>query len=190
MWTCLELGCTSVVPRPLFSPLVVAQVLATMTQLNSVGEQLGSQAAVHAMTDVTGFGLCGHLLEVCRGSGLGAVVTFDKVREAVISGAGCIAAGKVGVHKDGEWVRCTVACEGGHNRVCWEGSTTPVLAASVCRTVSLLASNCQVRDASPGDQASMVPTACMERLDYLKGQYSTSDIVHKRSWRWWPSCSS
>jgi hypothetical protein len=50
-----------------------------MTQLNSVGEALGSQAGVHAMTDVTGFGLCGHLLEVCRGSGLAAEVEVDKV---------------------------------------------------------------------------------------------------------------
>lgn len=61
------------------------QVLGTMTMLNSVGEQLGGQAGVHAMTDVTGFGLCGHLLEVCRGSGLGALVTFDKVRAIVAS---------------------------------------------------------------------------------------------------------
>ena len=52
-----------------------------MTQLNSVGEQLSSQSSVHAMTDVTGFGLCGHLLEVCRGSGLAAAVEFDKVRQ-------------------------------------------------------------------------------------------------------------
>jgi selenophosphate synthase len=50
-----------------------------MTQLNSVGEALGSQPGVHAMTDVTGFGLCGHLLEVCRGSGLAAEVDIDKV---------------------------------------------------------------------------------------------------------------
>lgn len=50
-----------------------------MTQLNSVGEALGSQPGVHAMTDVTGFGLCGHLLEVCRGSGLAAEIEIDKV---------------------------------------------------------------------------------------------------------------
>lgn len=77
------------IPQLLAPPcrcLASLQVLATMTQLNSVGEQLGSQPAVHAMTDVTGFGLCGHLLEVCRGSGLGAVVTFNKVREAAGGG--------------------------------------------------------------------------------------------------------
>lgn len=61
--------------------MVVVQVLSTMTMLNSVGEALGSNPAIHAMTDVTGFGLCGHLLEVCRGSGLGAAVDFSKVRK-------------------------------------------------------------------------------------------------------------
>jgi selenide,water dikinase len=34
---------------------------------------------VHAMTDVTGFGLAGHLLEICRGSKLGATVRFEQL---------------------------------------------------------------------------------------------------------------
>jgi selenide, water dikinase len=45
------------------------------TQLNLPGMELASLAAVHAMTDVTGFGLLGHLLEMCRGSGLAARIT-------------------------------------------------------------------------------------------------------------------
>ncbi|MDP6473931.1 MAG: selenide, water dikinase SelD [Alphaproteobacteria bacterium] len=48
------------------------EMLDTTTQLNRVGMALAGLAAVHAMTDVTGFGLLGHLLEMCRGSGLGA----------------------------------------------------------------------------------------------------------------------
>ena len=53
------------------------QMLATTTQLNTPGLKLAQLPGVHAMTDVTGFGLAGHLLEICRGSGLGAGVRFD-----------------------------------------------------------------------------------------------------------------
>jgi selenide, water dikinase len=52
-----------------------AQMIATTTQLNKVGPALAIQPGVHALTDVTGFGLLGHLLEVCRGAGLGATVS-------------------------------------------------------------------------------------------------------------------
>ncbi|MFZ1492651.1 MAG: selenide, water dikinase SelD, partial [Candidatus Competibacter denitrificans] len=54
-----------------------AELLAVTTQLNQVGQALGALAGVHAMTDVTGFGLLGHLLEICRGSGLAASVQFS-----------------------------------------------------------------------------------------------------------------
>ncbi|MDD2720841.1 MAG: selenide, water dikinase SelD [Gallionella sp.] len=56
-----------------------AQLLANTTRLNAVGATLSGIAAVHAMTDVTGFGLLGHLLEMCRGAGLAAEVAFDRV---------------------------------------------------------------------------------------------------------------
>jgi selenide,water dikinase len=45
------------------------------TQLNLPGMELSGLAGVHAMTDVTGFGLLGHVLEMCRGSGLAARIT-------------------------------------------------------------------------------------------------------------------
>jgi selenide,water dikinase len=56
-----------------------AAMVAQATQLNTPGIALGRLDAVHALTDVTGFGLLGHLLEVCRGSGVGARLSFAKV---------------------------------------------------------------------------------------------------------------
>ncbi|MBN1413733.1 MAG: selenide, water dikinase SelD [Bacteroidales bacterium] len=50
-----------------------------MTKLNTMGIELGKIASVRAMTDVTGFGLLGHLLEICEGSGLAAVVEFARI---------------------------------------------------------------------------------------------------------------
>ncbi|MEO6734450.1 MAG: selenide, water dikinase SelD [Ferruginibacter sp.] len=50
-----------------------------MMQLNKVGEALGKIKGVTAMTDVTGFGLLGHLVEMTEGSGLSAVVDFENV---------------------------------------------------------------------------------------------------------------
>jgi selenide,water dikinase len=51
----------------------------TMLTLNSLGAELGKLPYVNAMTDVTGFGLLGHLCEVCEGSGLSATIEFSKV---------------------------------------------------------------------------------------------------------------
>jgi selenide,water dikinase len=54
-----------------------ADMLRYTTQLNRVGITLAQRDAVHAMTDVTGFGLAGHLLEICKGSHLSAHVELD-----------------------------------------------------------------------------------------------------------------
>ena len=55
------------------------QMIETTTRLNGVGTELGALAGVHAMTDVTGFGLLGHLLEICRGSSLTAEIRFSRL---------------------------------------------------------------------------------------------------------------
>src|SRR5882757_6584371 len=54
-----------------------AALIASTTQLNAVGAELGDLPGIHAVTDVTGFGLLGHALEICRGAGLGAEIGAD-----------------------------------------------------------------------------------------------------------------
>jgi selenide,water dikinase len=51
----------------------------TMCILNKIGAELAQIQGVNALTDVTGFGLAGHLREVCEGSGLKANIDFDKI---------------------------------------------------------------------------------------------------------------
>lgn len=56
-----------------------AQMLESATKLNTPGLALADMPQVHALTDVTGFGLLGHLLEICRGAGLAAEVQWSQV---------------------------------------------------------------------------------------------------------------
>jgi selenide,water dikinase len=55
------------------------QMLESAIQLNTPGIRLSEMEGVHALTDVTGYGLLGHLLEICRGSKLQARLEFDRV---------------------------------------------------------------------------------------------------------------
>jgi selenide,water dikinase len=55
------------------------QMVDWTTRLNTPGEALAEMDDVHALTDVTGFGLAGHLLEICRGSRLSAELDFGKI---------------------------------------------------------------------------------------------------------------
>lgn len=66
---------------PELQPLMVEQ----MAKLNSIGEALGKTKGVHAMTDVTGFGLLGHLIEMADGSGLSAELYYNKLQ--ILDGA-------------------------------------------------------------------------------------------------------
>jgi selenide,water dikinase len=50
-----------------------------MCQLNNIGSKLAEIEGVKAITDVTGFGLIGHLSEMCEGSNLSAIIEFDKI---------------------------------------------------------------------------------------------------------------
>ncbi|MEO7316753.1 MAG: selenide, water dikinase SelD [Ginsengibacter sp.] len=55
------------------------ELITQLSTLNSIGEKLGQIPGVSAMTDVTGFGLAGHLIEMADGSGLSAELNYSRV---------------------------------------------------------------------------------------------------------------
>jgi len=65
--------------KSIVTPDHIAAAISSMTSLNKIGYELSLIDGVNAMTDVTGFGLMGHLLEICEGSNTGAVIDFEKV---------------------------------------------------------------------------------------------------------------
>ena len=87
--------------RGLLSDVDAATALQSMVTLNKLGDILGGVAGVKAMTDVTGFGLLGHLSEMCEGSGVSATVVFDRV-PVIPSVAGYLAQGCIpgGTHRN------------------------------------------------------------------------------------------
>ena len=68
------------------------QLIDTTTRLNTPGIALAEMSSVHAITDVTGFGLAGHVLEMARGAGLGMTIEWSKVP---------LLAGVAGMARDG-----------------------------------------------------------------------------------------
>jgi selenide,water dikinase len=85
-------GCLLYLSKPLGSGLLstllkgniiqaaqMEEAIQWMCTLNTIGEKLGEMPSVKAMTDVTGFGLLGHLLEMCEGSQLSASIAYEKV---------------------------------------------------------------------------------------------------------------
>jgi selenide,water dikinase len=70
---------TTALKRGLITDTDMQPCIASMSQLNKVGAELGKLPYVHALTDVTGFGLIGHLIEMCEGSILSAELYYDQV---------------------------------------------------------------------------------------------------------------
>lgn len=70
---------TTAEKRQLATDADVAVAIDSMTTLNNIGEALGMHPAVHALTDVTGFGLLGHLSEICTGSKLTAEIEYESI---------------------------------------------------------------------------------------------------------------
>jgi selenide, water dikinase len=69
---------TTAEKKNLLQPAHKGMAAQQMMQLNRIGESLGAIAGVSAMTDVTGFGLLGHLTEMAEGSGCSATIQFDR----------------------------------------------------------------------------------------------------------------
>ena len=67
------------IKRELASCRAYRQMLRWATLLNRTGERLASIRGVHAMTDVSGYGLLGHLIEMCEASGVGARLRLPRI---------------------------------------------------------------------------------------------------------------
>ena len=65
--------------RKLIEPGHIEIAIKAMTTLNKIGDKISQLQSVVALTDVTGFGLLGHLGEICEGSKISAVINFNKV---------------------------------------------------------------------------------------------------------------
>lgn len=65
--------------KKIIEPGHIEPAIKAMTTLNLIGSDIASKEGVVAMTDVTGFGLLGHLGEICDGSGISATLNYNKV---------------------------------------------------------------------------------------------------------------
>ncbi|MDF2700533.1 MAG: selD [Haloplasmataceae bacterium] len=70
---------TTAQKRKKIEPGEIDPAIEAMCTLNKIGAELSFLDGVVALTDVTGFGLLGHLGEVCKGSGISATITYDHV---------------------------------------------------------------------------------------------------------------
>jgi selenide,water dikinase len=94
-------------------------LIASTTQLNAPGPDLAALPAVHAMTDVTGFGLLGHALEMARGAGLTAEVFADG--PAVLPGVQALAEAGVRTGASGRnWASYGASVRGADSLPAWK----------------------------------------------------------------------
>ena len=100
---------TTAIKRGLASEALADAAIRSMCTLNAVGAELGESRLVHAGTDVTGFGLTGHLANICRGSGVSAIIdaaTVPVLGEQVLDliGQDCIPGGTAtNLSTAGDW---------------------------------------------------------------------------------------
>ncbi len=94
-------------------------LIASTTQLNTPGPELAALPAVHAMTDVTGFGLLGHALEMARGAGLTAEIFADG--PVVLPGVEALAKGGVRTGASGRnWTSYGASVRGADALPAWK----------------------------------------------------------------------
>jgi selenide,water dikinase len=70
---------SAAIKKSALPPAAYQEMVTATTTLNRIGAELGKDPDVHAVTDVTGFGVLGHALELARGSKLSVVVEVDRV---------------------------------------------------------------------------------------------------------------
>lgn len=70
---------STAIKRALIEDAHEKKLIEQLTTLNKAGEALSELDGVHAMTDITGFGIAGHLIEMCMGSGLSAMVEYNQL---------------------------------------------------------------------------------------------------------------
>jgi selenide,water dikinase len=70
---------TTAIKRGLCSPSLLKTAIALMSRLNSIGAKIADLGLSRAATDITGFGLVGHLASMCRASGVSAVINVSSV---------------------------------------------------------------------------------------------------------------
>ncbi|NVO16612.1 MAG: selenide, water dikinase SelD [Rhodoplanes sp.] len=85
---------SSAIKKGVLSDTAYAEMIASTTLLNRIGTELARDPAVHAVTDVTGFGLLGHALEMARGSGVTLTTSLQAVPVLAdaprLAEAGCV----------------------------------------------------------------------------------------------------
>jgi selenide, water dikinase len=106
---------STAIKRQKAEPAWEAAAVASMTTLNRAAAEAiaASKAQVHALTDVTGFGLIGHAREMAQGSGVGLRILAARV--PLLPGArACVQAGYVpgGLNNNREFAECVVGYEG------------------------------------------------------------------------------
>ncbi len=104
---------TTAIKRDMAEPRVVDAALSSMTRLNAVAAQVALEAGATGATDVTGFGLLGHLGRMCAESGVDAVVHVDDV--PFLDGARALAeAGSIpgGTGRNLGWIRDRLDADG------------------------------------------------------------------------------